>query len=131
LAGLTAGASASHVGGELKFIEEGDPLPLATRGGLAYRLPFGGEKNKVTVAADAVKFLDSDVYLNSGLEYWFADTVAGRVGYKAFYDVDGITGGLGVKYSPTKRLTLAADYAYADMGAAFGATHRVSVGMLY
>ncbi|MGD8719841.1 MAG: PorV/PorQ family protein [Candidatus Zixiibacteriota bacterium] len=129
--GLTAGVSASNVGGEMKFISEGDPLPLALRGGVAYLLPFGGEMNKLTVAVDGVKFNDSDdVRANSGLEYWFMDTIAARAGYKANYDEDGLTGGLGFKYSPTENLGLGADYAYADMGV-FGATHRISVGVRF
>jgi hypothetical protein len=131
LQGLSAGASVAHLGGEMKFIAEGDPLPWATRAGVAYRLPFGGERNQVTVAVDGLKYRDTDVYLNSGAEYWFANTVAARAGYKAFYDSDGITGGLGFKYSPTKRLTLSADYAYAAMGTDFGGTHRISVGMKF
>jgi hypothetical protein len=131
LAGLAAGVAASNLGGELKFIEMGDPLPLVVRGGLAYLLPFGGETNQLTVAVDAVKFNDSDdVKVNGGLEYWFMGTVAARAGYKANYDLDGITGGLGFKYSPTEKLGLAADYAYADMGV-FNATHRISIGMLF
>jgi hypothetical protein len=131
LPGLAAGVSASHIGGEMKFIEEGDPLPRALRGGVAYLLPFGGEANELTVAADAVKFNDrDDVVVNSGLEYWFMETIAARAGYKANYDEDGLTGGLGFKYSPTANLGLLADYAYADMGI-FGATHRISVGMQF
>ena len=131
LPGLAAGVSASNVGGELKFIEVGDPLPLVVRGGLAYLLPFGGDTNELTVAADMVKFNDSDdVKFNGGVEYWFMGTVAARAGYKANYDLDGITGGLGFKYAPTAKVGLAADYAYADMGV-FGATHRISVGMLF
>jgi hypothetical protein len=131
LPGLTAGASLAHLGGKMTFIEEGDPLPLAIRGGAAYRLPFGGENNNLTVAADAVKFDDrDDVHVNSGLEYWFMDTVAARAGYKGNYDEDGLTGGLGFKYAPSARLGLQADYAYADMGV-FGATHRLSLGILF
>lgn len=131
LPGLAVGVSASHLGGEMKFIDEGDPLPLALRGGVAYLLPFGGEANELTVAADAVKFNDrDDVGVNSGLEYWFMKTIAARAGYKANYDEDGLTGGLGFKYSPTAKLGLLADYAYADMGV-FGATHRISVGVQF
>ena len=128
LPGLFAGVSASNFGGEMKFIEQGDPLPHVVRGGLAYVLPFGGETNDVAVAVDAVKFRDHDVTVNGGLEYWFMQTVAARAGYKGNYDEDGLTGGLGFAYSPTEALGLLADYAYADMGV-FGATHRISVGV--
>jgi hypothetical protein len=131
LPGLAAGASASNFGGEMKFIETGAPLPLVVRAGLAYLLPFGGETNELTAAVDAVKFNDSDdVKVNGGVEYWFMGTVAARAGYKANYDEDGVTGGLGFKYSPAGKLGLAADYGYADMGT-FGATHRISVGMRF
>jgi hypothetical protein len=131
LPGLAAGVSASHIGGEMKFIDEGDPLPLAVRGGVAYLLPFGGEANDLTVAVDAVKFNDrDDVMVNSGLEYWFMRTIAARIGYKANYDEDGLTGGLGFMYSPAKNMGLLADYGYGDMGV-FGATHRITVGMRF
>lgn len=131
LPGLAAGISASNIGGEMKFIDKGDPLPLALRGGVAYLLPFGGESNDLTVAVDAVKFNDrDDVMVNTGVEYWFMKTIAARAGYKGNYDEDGLTGGLGFKYSPTANLGLLADYAYADMGL-FGATHRITVGMQF
>ncbi len=131
LPGLAVGVSASNIGGEMKFIDKGDPLPLALRGGVAYLLPFGGESNDLTVAVDAVKFNDrDDVMVNTGVEYWFMKTIAARAGYKGNYDEDGLTGGLGFKYSPTANLGLLADYAYADMGL-FGATHRITVGMQF
>ncbi|MEE8640301.1 MAG: PorV/PorQ family protein [bacterium] len=131
LPGLAVGVSASNIGGEMKFIDEGDPLPLALRGGVAYILPFGGETNEFMVAVDAVKFNDrDDVMVNTGVEYWFMKTIAARAGYKGNYDEDGLTGGLGFKYSPKANLGLLADYAYADMGL-FGATHRISVGMQF
>lgn len=131
LPGLAAGVSASNIGGEMKFIEDGDPLPLALRGGLAYTLPFGGEINELMVAVDGVKFNDrDDVTVNTGVEYWFMKTIAARAGYKGNYDEDGLTGGLGFKYSPAANLALLADYAYADMGV-FGATHRITVGMQF
>ena len=131
LPGLAVGVSASNIGGEMKFIDEGDPLPLALRGGAAYLLPFGGETNELMVAVDGVKFNDrDDVMVNTGVEYWFMKTIAARAGYKGNYDEDGLTGGLGFKYSPTANLGLLADYAYADMGL-FGATHRITVGMQF
>jgi hypothetical protein len=131
LPGLAAGVSASNIGGELKFIDEGDPLPLAVRGGVAYMLPFGGETNELMVAVDGVKFNDrDDVMVNTGVEYWFMKTIAARAGYKGNYDEDGLTGGMGFRYSPAANLALLADYAYADMGV-FGATHRITVGMQF
>ena len=131
LPGLAAGVSASNIGGEMKFIDKGDPLPLAVRGGLAYMLPFGGETNELMVAVDGVKFNDrDDVMVNTGVEYWFMKTIAARAGYKGNYDQDGLTGGMGFRYSPAANLGLLADYAYADMGV-FGATHRITVGMQF
>lgn len=131
LPGLAVGVSASNIGGEMKFIDKGDPLPLVLRGGVAYLLPFGGETNELMVAVDGVKFNDrDDVMVNTGVEYWFMKTIAARAGYKGNYDEDGLTGGLGFKYSPTANLGLLADYAYADMGL-FGATHRITVGMQF
>jgi len=128
--GLTAGVSAGHLGGKMTFIDEGDPLPMALRAGAAYRLPFGGEVHKVTLAVDGVKFRDTDVYVNSGAEYWIYDTVAVRAGYKARYDEEGITAGLGFKYDTTQTLTFGADYAYGDLGV-FGSAQRISVGILF
>lgn len=130
LRGLSAGVSVAHAGGEMTFVEEGAPLPLAVRGGFAYQLPFGGNNHRFTVAADALKYRDTDTYGNAGVEYWLLNAVALRGGYKFNYDLDGLTAGMGFRYAPAAALALGADYAYGHMGD-LGSTHRVTVGVMF
>jgi hypothetical protein len=129
LEGLSVGFAVHNVGTEIKFVNEGDPLPLTYRIGGGYTLPFGGRTHKITVAVDGVKGNDTEFYVNTGTEYWLANMVAVRAGYKARYDEAGVTAGGGFRYLFSGSYGVQVDYAYADMGT-FGATHRVSVAAL-
>lgn len=129
LSGLTAGFALNNLGTDIKFVDEGDPLPLTYRIGGGYTLPVGGETHKITLAVDGVKGNDTDFYVNTGAEYWLANMVAIRAGYRARYDEAGVTAGGGFRYLFSGSYGVQVDYAYADMGV-FGATHRVSVAAL-
>lgn len=129
LRGLTVGFAVNNVGTEIKFVDEGDPLPLTYRVGGGYVLPFTGKTHKITVAVDGVKGNDTDFYVNTGAEYLLAGMVAVRAGYKARYDEAGIAAGGGFRYLFSGSYGVQVDYAYADMGV-FGATHRVSITAL-
>ncbi len=109
---LTIGAALTNLGPDVTYIDadQSDPLPRNLALGFAYKLidaPF----NRLTLATDLNKEVidwgeDSatelkQIIYNVGLEYWYADAVALRVGY--IYDEDGdiktptVGGGLVVK----------------------------------
>ena len=109
---LTLGAAITNIGPDVTYIDadQSDPLPRNLAVGFAYKLidaPF----NRLTLATDLNKeVIDwsensstelKQIVYNVGLEYWYADAVALRVGY--IYDQDGdiktptVGGGLVVK----------------------------------
>lgn len=105
-------------------------LPLFFQVGLAKTLELG-EKNKVTLAIDAVTPNDNYETVNTGLEYGWNDLLFLRGGYKSLiYDVsnnwsdifmsdlteEGLTAGFGLNLRLQGTMKIQIDYAYADLG---------------
>lgn len=121
---LRLGLAVQNIGTELKFIEEGYPLPLNIKAGIAY--PF---KN-LLFALDANKPMDNEMKFSLGIEsHWFK-ILALRLGYKTGPDhrlgivtktPAGLTAGVGFNLKP-----LRFDLAYAPYGD-LGDTYRVSL----
>jgi outer membrane protein OmpA-like peptidoglycan-associated protein len=106
---------------------QGYNLPLVVKLGTAYSFFPSTDKNRLTAVLDlnVPVPIDLPYYINAGLEYWFANTVAVRAGYKvseinSLGTLSGLTAGMGVKI-----LDYTLDYAYADYGV-LGITHRIS-----
>jgi hypothetical protein len=101
-----------------------DKIPLSVKGGLAYvgKFPF---TTASTVAVD----LDTKygMNLNTGLELWFYDAVALRVGFKRMDDASStqnLTAGAGFKIKET----IIIDYAFIGLlNNELGDSHRVSL----
>ncbi|MEW6516739.1 MAG: PorV/PorQ family protein [candidate division FCPU426 bacterium] len=119
-AGLVLGAVVQNIGTEITYESEGDPLPLTLRAGAAYstRLAAGHE---LILLADGLKPNDRDFALHVGAEYAYAGLLAARLGYKAGYDIEGLTAGLGVRWS-----VLELDYAFG-LVQELTSTHRISL----
>jgi len=130
LKGLSFGANLANMGPKIVYIDadQADPQPTNLKVGLAFRL-LDQEYNKITLTADANKLLVrrykdgrsdpfykaiftawadepikeefKDIISHVGLEYWYSDLFALRVGY--WYDEIGkvkpYTFGAGLKYS--------------------------------
>jgi len=103
-------------------------LPVMVRLGIAYDL-ISSDANSLSLAVDALHPNDGDEKVNSGAEYIFktgAADFAIRAGYRAFYDVGGLTAGAGATiHLGENKLKL--DYAYTDLGI-LEMAHRVSLG---
>jgi len=113
---ISLGLACQNIGSKLGE----DSLPLTYKGGIALRL------KSFTIAADAVKAIDDDMYFCAGLEWWIGDILALRAGYRTGQDVgSGISYGVGLKIS---KINL--DYAYVPYGD-LGNTHRVSLGIKF
>lgn len=115
-----AGIVVQNVGGEIKYEDEGDPLPLSIRGGFSSRL-MSSEEHRIIGAFDVVKEKDMDVRENVGVEYLYKKSFAVRMGYKFGYDLDSLAGGIGFI---VKGFQL--DYAFGLMGD-LDPTHRISI----
>ena len=126
---LQIGMSIQNFSPQYKYEEEAFELPLTFRIGAAMNLfeVVGGPSNSsLLLAVDALHPRDYTERLHMGAEYWFADLLAVRAGYKTNYDEESFSMGFGVKYS-VGGIGLKVDYAYSDLGA-FDGVNRITVG---
>ncbi len=106
LKGLSLGVVLQNLGTEIKYEENGDPLPLTIKIGAAYKKRFN-RMHYIQGAVDVLKSTDNQVRKNIGLEYVFNDRLAGRIGTRLGYDLGGMTYGLGIYMNKVKL-----DYAW-------------------
>jgi len=123
---LRLGASALNLGPSNRWAGTGSEtgfgedfaLPTTYRVGASIRL-YDVVRHRVVVTADYKYPADGQSRVNVGTEYTFnkgSVFVYGRVGYRAGYDEDGLTAGLGVEFPSSKEAQARVDYAYVDMG---------------
>ena len=115
----SAGLSANNFGKDIKYDQEGDPLPSNVRLGGVYML------NSFSFNADIIKSTDNGITENLGAEYMLTSYIALRAGYKIGYDLESFTAGLGVHFSKYNL-----DYATCMMGE-LDSTHYVSLSMSF
>ena len=120
---LSIGLVLQNAGTEIKYQDEGDPLPLTARLGAGYQVPIS-KQHKGLLAVDLVKSNDNDFGLHMGVEYWYAKLLAMRLGYKAGYDLEGLTAGFGVRFN-----VLQLDYAFGLISE-LNHTHKVSLSLV-
>jgi hypothetical protein len=118
--GLSLGAAVQNIGTEITYETEGDPLPLTLRAGAVYTTKLAAS-HELAFLADGLKVNDHDFALHVGAEYAYAGLLAARLGYKAGYDLEGLTAGLGVRWS-----VLQLDYAFGLMQE-LNSTHRITL----
>jgi len=109
---------------------QGYGLPFNFRAGAAYHLPWRihakGDRFQAALDFNLQVPVDQPFYTNVGLEYWYQNTLALRVGYKLsevnqLGSGSGLTAGLGIRL-----LDYSLDYALASFGE-MGLTHRFSL----
>lgn len=127
---LFFGAALQNLGGQLKYDNDGDPLPLSFKVGGQYALVIQkGRSQRMDLAffSDASYLKDSGAALGAGAEFVSAYDLdhlfALRAGYKtaANGDASGLSGGIGLEAA-----AYTVDYAFAPMGG-LGTTHKFSV----
>lgn len=94
------------------------PLPLLFRIGLAVDI-IDIKDHLFTIGVDALHPNDNDESLNVGAEYVLYDLIALRTGYKSLFldnSEEGLTLGVGLKYTFAPGLALYIDYAYQEFG---------------
>ncbi len=122
--GLTFAAAAQHLGPELTFIEEGFKLPAALRVGADYSRDVPEWNGSFAVAYDLQVVNDDDLRSHFGGELGYYELFAVRGGYKAGFDSQGATFGVGVRKGGYRF-----DYSYADISDDLGNGHRFSLGI--
>ncbi|MHB1051223.1 MAG: PorV/PorQ family protein [Bacteroidota bacterium] len=107
-------------------------LPLIFRVGLATDA-VKMDNNRLTVAVDAVHPNDNTEYVNSGIEYSWANIISLRAGWKSAYErggEQGLTFGAGVQYEFSSPVEFLIDYAYQEFGR-LKEVHYFSVGLRF
>ncbi len=124
-------------------LDGGENLPMALRAGLAYRTwkqpaaeaeadkPMPAQEIWALVADAHIPLLDANPSFHVGVERWFYESVAARVGYRIGLNEnpsDGLSLGIGVRRSGEDALAnidFQFDYAFVP-DAYVGNAHRVS-----
>lgn len=127
---LRIAAVVRHFGPEVKYVDEGYPLPQTFDIGVAAYL-FGPENSwlfssaqqKMLLSFDLLQPRDYDQQFNAGVEYAFQDIIALRAGYKMNYDEVGLTLGFGLNYNDYR-----IDYSFNDFGDYLDSVHRFTIG---
>jgi hypothetical protein len=114
----------SNFGPDLKFIQLGYPLPMSFKFGGSMDVINNGS-HKVTFALEGSHPNDNLEKFNGGVEYWYNDLLALRVGKHFANDTGGFCAGTGLKVN-LSQLKLGFDYAYHDFGY-LTQIHRFSV----
>jgi hypothetical protein len=116
LPGLALGTTIQNFGTRLKFMKDGDRLPLVYKAGAAYTY-----RDVAMLSVDISKPVDNRVRVNAGAEVSLRNTLALRGGYNSANDLDnGFMGGAGVRIR-----YISIDYAFVPYGV-LGNTHRIS-----
>ena len=126
--GLGLSFAVLNLGGELKFKDEGDPLPLNLKPGAVYRCDFE-RWGRLNAAIDADMLVnDGLLFVQPGLEWWPREMFALRTGYQFGRDDDagsGFAAGMGINVH-----NISIDYAFVPYGE-LGDTHRMSLGFKF
>ena len=135
LRGLALGAAVQNLGPDVKFEQDGDPLPRTVRAGAAYTLsldPYNSADvalafDRFMITADAISVRDEALMAATGVEmrmpFGKSDSAALRVGYQFNSSVNGVSVGLGVRQG-----RFAFDYALG-IEKSLGNAHHVSLGV--
>ncbi|MBN2092956.1 PorV/PorQ family protein [candidate division KSB1 bacterium] len=126
--GLKIGMSIQHFAPNMKYVEETFQLPLTFQiGAQANLLSFINiESNmyRLDFHLAACNPIDYSERFHFGLEYWFKDIISLRGGYKSNYDEEGISMGVGVRYTG-----IHFNYSFADFGPFLGSVNRFSANI--
>ncbi len=113
-----------NLGTNIKFVDEGDPMPILVRAGASYRML----DDKLVLVTDIDGYIvDRRLYACLGAEYSLVKALSFRTGYK--YGMDSELGGMaGLSAGAGFNIwNVQMDYAFVPFGE-LGNTHRISVG---
>ena len=124
LEGLAIGLAIRNLGTELKFIDEGDPLPLTICVGGAYERSFGSQKILGSIDFPFLVY-EEKITPALGFEYNWREMVQGRIGYKFNSGDTGLALGMGFTYQ-----NYFINYAFG-LANKLENGHRVSLGVKF
>ncbi len=116
---VRVGLAVQNMGSKIKYDRAEQNIPLQYRGGVAVTLI----PKALSITADAVKSIDTDVRYLYGAEYTFADFLSLRVGNRSTKDALFLPSfGMGLKIADTYRM----DYSFLNLED-LGMTHRMGL----
>lgn len=115
--GLTAGLAIQNFGGEIQYNIKKQRIPLTYRAGLAYKI----YRPSITISADVVKSVDTDVKTNIGVEYNFIDNISVRLGNRIDKN-DSFVPAFGTGFQFQEQFNL--NYTFFNLSD-LGPTHRI------
>lgn len=122
---LKIGMQISNMGSELSFIDQSSKLPILFRVGATINV-MNALNHKLITSGEFSHPPDNNERLNWGGEYSFKDFFFIRGGYNFGYDVEKLSGGLGVRFPSSISSETRFDYSYTDLSDLSGA-HRFSL----
>ncbi|MDH4223552.1 MAG: PorV/PorQ family protein, partial [candidate division Zixibacteria bacterium] len=105
----------SNFGPDMKFIKEEYPLPISFKFGTSIEIINFGD-HKTTVDFEVGHPNDNLEKFNGGMEYWYRDMIALRIGAQTGYDEGDLSLGAGLKLPFYGKNKLKIDYGYHDFG---------------
>ena len=125
--GLNFGLSAQNIGTKMKFMDEGDSLPLTIRTGITYAI-----LGNINLSMEADRFVkEKKTTLSAGVEYIILSGLSLRTGYLKNLNMENIETGTGISggFSLMVR-KLKLEYAVTPFGE-LGDSQRFSMGMKF
>jgi hypothetical protein len=124
--GVKLAATVANLGTPMKFDVQEFTLPRYARLGASYEREVPSLDGRVLFTFDAMFPNDDGVREHFGGEYSYKRMVALRAGYKAGYDSQGATFGLGVVYRE-----IGLDYAFLPVSNDLGDSHRFGLNFSF
>jgi hypothetical protein len=124
--GVKLAATVANLGTPMKFDTQEYALPRYARLGASYEREMPELDGRVTFTFDAMFPNDDNVREHIGAEYSYRRMAALRAGYKAGYDSQGATFGLGVVYHD-----IGLDYAFLPVKNELGDSHRFGLNFSF
>ena len=131
--GIRFGATFRNFSQEREFIADEFSLPLELKFGLIVdlidlmSLHGLGANHTASAMSDFQHSRDFSSRMHYGVEYWYRGALALRGGYKANYDEEDITFGVGLR-GELSTYSVNLDYAYNDFGL-FNNVHKFTIGL--
>jgi hypothetical protein len=122
--GLSGGLALRNLGPKMGYFSEDYDLPLSWQAGASYRPAWLPRPVTALVACDYRETRGYDGGVLLGMEVGLVNMVALRLGHRGDFETSGLTLGAGLAF---KNMTF--DYAYTDLGANLGGTHRISLSL--
>jgi len=104
-----------NFGPDLKMVQQNYPLPINFKFGSSFNFVESPDHLAVFSIEGAHPSDNLEQY-NAGMEYWYLDKFALRVGNRFNYDTDGFTAGAGMKWPLGEATEIRFDYGYQDFG---------------